>query len=240
MEEVKEEKEEKEEKNYIILPDEYANFDLSFKLVVIGDSGVGKSCLTKRATTNAFENFYSPTIGFEYYTFKIRMKDTDIRLQIWDTCGQETYRSLITSFYRNSSLAILVYSLDNKDSFKNLEVWLNELKVNSNPDVKIFLIGNKSDLENKREVSNSEAENFKMENGINLFMEASAKSGFNAQEIFIEASRILYDEYQKYKNDKDKNLNNNNDINSNHQLNMKNKYLDKKSSERPRRKKQCC
>ena len=80
----------KEEKNYLILPEEYTNFDLSFKLVVIGDSGVGKSCLTKKASTNVFENFYSPTIGFEYYTFKIRIKDKNIKLQIWDTCGQET------------------------------------------------------------------------------------------------------------------------------------------------------
>ena len=229
----------KEEKNYLILPEEYTNFDLSFKLVVIGDSGVGKSCLTKKATTNVFENFYSPTIGFEYYTFKIRIKDTDIRLQIWDTCGQETYRSLISSFYRNSSLAILVYSIDNKDSFKNLEIWLNELKVNSNPDVKIFLIGNKSDLENNREVTSTDAENFKMENSMNLFMESSAKTGFNAQEIFIEASKILYDEYQKYKNDKDKNLNNN-DLNMNDKINMKNNDLDKKSSERPKRKQNHC
>ena len=201
--------------------------NLNFKIIIIGDSGVGKSCLTIKAIKNLFDDFYSPTIGFEYYTFKIRIKDTDIRLQIWDTCGQETYRSLISSFYRNSSLAILVYSIDNKDSFKNLEIWLNELKVNSNPDVKIFLIGNKSDLENNREVTSTDAENFKMENSMNLFMESSAKTGFNAQEIFIEASKILYDEYQKYKNDKEKNLNNND--------------LDKKSSERPQRKqKHCC
>ena len=133
----------------------------------------------------------------------------------------------------------MVYSIDNKDSFKNLEIWLNELKVNSNPDVKIFLIGNKSDLENNREVTSTDAENFKMENSMNLFMESSAKTGFNAQEIFIEASKILYDEYQKYKNDKDKNLNNN-DFNMNGQINMKNNDLDKKSSERPKRKQNHC
>ena len=125
----------------------------------------------------------------------------------------------------------MVYSIDNKESFKNLEIWLNELKVNSNPDVKIFLIGNKSDLESNREVSNKEAENFKMENSVNLFMEASAKTGFNAQEIFIEASKILYDEYQKYKNDKDNNTN---------RMKMENNDLDTKSNERPQRKKKHC
>ena len=189
-----------EENDYKILSDDYPRFDLSFKLVVIGDSGVGKSSLTKRATTDTFDIYYSPTIGFEYYTFKIRIKDTDVRLQIWDTCGQENYRSLISSFYRNSSIAILVYAIDNKNSFKNLEVWMNDLKMNSNPDVKIFLIGNKSDLENRREVSYSEAEKFSKEHGMNFFLEASAKTGINAEKIFVEASKVLLDEYSIIKN----------------------------------------
>ena len=236
-----------EENDYKILSDDYPRFDLSFKLVVIGDSGVGKSCLTKRATTRVFETHYSPTIGFEYYTFKIRIKETDIRLQIWDTCGQETYRSLISSFYRNSSLAILVYSIDNKESFSNLEVWMNDLKINSNPDIKIFLIGNKSDLESNREISSNEAENFYKDHSMNLFMEASAKTGFNAENIFVEASKILFDEYSKYTTDKiNKNIKKSNDnmndrINTrNDKINLKNDvYTDSKSYEEMRRKK-CC
>ena len=183
--------------NYKILKDDNLKFDNSFKLVVIGDSGVGKSSLTKKATTNIFENEYSPTIGFEYFTFKVCIKEKNIRLQIWDTCGQETYRSLITSFYHNSSLAILVYSINSIESFNSLENWLNDIKMNSNPVIKIFLIGNKSDLEELREVETNTAEEFCRNQGINLFMEASAKTGFNTEKIFVDAANILLDEYEK-------------------------------------------
>ena len=189
--------EQKEE--YEILPEEFQNFDLSFKIIVIGDSGVGKSCLTLKGTKNYFENYYSPTVGFEFFTFNIKIKDQVIRLQIWDTCGQEVYRSLISSFYRNSSLAILVYSIDNENSFQNLEVWLNEIKKNGNPDIKVFLIGNKNDLEEKREVSEEKAKRFNKEYGLNMFLETSAKTGINAQKVFVEAANLLYEENLKYK-----------------------------------------
>jgi small GTP-binding protein len=101
-----------EDLTYEILPDDYAHYDLSFKLIVIGDSGVGKSCLTLKATKNLFENNYSATVGFEYFSFIIKIKDKVLKMQIWDTCGQEIYRSLITNFYRNSSLAVMVYAID--------------------------------------------------------------------------------------------------------------------------------
>jgi len=179
---------------YEILPDDNQRHDLSFKIIVIGDSGVGKSCLTMKATKNIFENYYSPTIGFEFYTFNIRIKEKIIRLQIWDTCGQEVYRSLINGFYRNSSLAILVYSINSIKSFKNLELWLNDIKLNSNPDIKIFLIGNKKDLEVKREVPIDNAKKFYKDHGLHTFMETSAKTGFNAQKIFIEAAHVLLEE----------------------------------------------
>ena len=188
-----------EDLNYEILPDNFSQYDLSFKLIVIGDSGVGKSCLTTRATKDYFEDFYSPTVGFEFFTFNLKLKDKVIKLQIWDTCGQEVYRSLISSFYRNSSLAIMVYAIDNEDSYKHLEIWLNEIKTHSNPDVKIFLIGNKIDLEDNRKIETSQGENFKNENKIELFMESSAKTGFNAQNIFVQAAKILYKEHLKYK-----------------------------------------
>ena len=207
-----ENKKENEEDNleYEIISDDNPKYDLSFKIIVIGDSGVGKSCLTMKATKNIFENYYSPTIGFEFYTFNIKIKEKIIRLQIWDTCGQEVYRSLINSFYRNSSLAILLYSITSIKSFKNLELWLNDLKVNSNPDIKIFLIGNKKDLEEKREVAIDKAKKFYEEHDIEIFMESSAKTGFNAQKIFIEAAKILYQENKRLelKNEKEKNIKN--------------------------------
>ena len=186
------------ENDYEILPEDYPKHDLSFKIIVIGDSGVGKSCLTMKATKNIFENYYSPTIGFEFYTFNVRIKEKNIRLQIWDTCGQEVYRSLINGFYRNSSLAILVYSIDSMKSFRNLEIWVNEIKLNSSPNVKVFLIGNKKDLEEKREVSSTKGKQFYKDHNLNMFLETSAKTGFNSQKVFVEAANILYEESLKY------------------------------------------
>ena len=101
-----------EDSQFEILPDDYPSYDLSFKIIIIGNSGVGKSCLAVKATRNVFENHYLATVGFEFFTLNLRINEKVIKLQIWDTCGQEMYRSLITNFYRNSSLAIIVYAID--------------------------------------------------------------------------------------------------------------------------------
>ena len=219
---------------------ENLHHDFSFKMIVIGDAGVGKSCLTGRAIKDKFDveysptvgfefltfstkidnkiiklqiwdtcgqevyrslitNFYSPTVGFEFFTFNIKINDKCIKLQIWDTCGQEVYRSLISSFYRNSSLAMMVYSINSRESFIHINQWLKEVKIHSHPDVKIILVGNKSDLENERSVTKEEAQKFKDENEILYFEEASAKTGLNAKEVFNEAAKILYEEHKRYK-----------------------------------------
>ena len=98
--------------DYEILKEEFPNYDLSFKIIVIGNAGVGKSCLSMQATKKKFENNYLATVGFEFFVFNMKYKNKVLKLQIWDTCGQEIYRSLITSFYKNSSLAIIVYAID--------------------------------------------------------------------------------------------------------------------------------
>ena len=172
--------------------------DLSFKIIVIGDPGVGKSSLTGRAIKNVFKPEYSTTVGFEFLTFVVKIEDKIVKLQIWDTCGQEMYKSLISNFYRNAALAMIIYSIDNKDSFIDINKWIKEIKFQSNPDIKIVLIGNKADLEDKREVSYEEGNKFKEENALLFFKETSAKSGINAKEIFNEAARILHDEYINY------------------------------------------
>ena len=182
-----------------IVKDNFSQYDLSFKLIVIGDVSVGKSCLTTRATKDFFETVYTPTLGFEFYTFNCIIDGQNIKLQIWDTCGQEEYRSLIQNFYRNSSLAILVYAINEKSSFQNLEMWLNEIKVQGSPGVKIYLIGNKIDLVDERQVSYEEGEKFCKDNQLDLFMETSAKTGLNAQEVFIKAAKTLYQEQLDYK-----------------------------------------
>jgi small GTP-binding protein len=182
------------------LPEDYAQYDLSFKIIVIGDSGVGKSCLTTKAVKNSFEEYYQATVGFEFLTFNLKLNDCIIKLQIWDTCGQEIYRSLISNFYRNSSLAIMLYAIDNLDSFEHTNSWLNELKNQANPDVRIFLVGNKADLEENRKVSKEIAEKYKIDNNLDLFCETSAKTGYNAKSVIVEAAKYLYRDYLNAKN----------------------------------------
>ncbi len=175
-------------------------YDFTFKMIVIGDAGVGKSCLTGRAIKDRFDDSeYSPTVGFEFLTFTTKIDDKIIKLQIWDTCGQEVYRSLITNFYRNASLAMMVYSINSRESFLHINQWLKEVRIQSHPDVKIILIGNKADLTNEREVSYEEANRFKEENQLLYFEETSAKTGINSKKVFTEAARILYQEHNKYK-----------------------------------------
>ena len=198
-------------------------------MIVVGDAGVGKSCLTSKASKGIFEETYAATIGFEFLAFNVKINDKVVKLQIWDTCGQEIYKSLISSFYKNSSLAMMVYAINNKESFTHIESWLKEVKLQSNPDVKIFLIGNKSDLEEERKVSKEEANIFKEENGINFFSETSAKSGINAKEVFIEAAKLLYSEHLKYKENKRKKVMDNNNI-----------ILPKKLNKNTRKKGGCC
>ena len=198
-----EELEKKYNCKYEILTDDYTQYDVSFKIIVIGDSGVGKSCLTNKATKNIFEDNYQATVGFEFFTFNLKINDKIAKLQIWDTCGQEIYRSLISNFYRNSSLALIVYSVTSRESFNNIDMWLKELRTQANPDVQIILIGNKVDLENERKVTKEEGELFAKKNGIKKFVETSAKTGINAQSTFVEIGLSLYNDYLKYKDEED-------------------------------------
>ena len=194
----KDENQEENDVDYEILSDDVSEVNFSFKIIVIGDSAVGKSSLTLRGTKDHFKDFYTPTIGFEFLSFNIRIKDKIVKLQIWDTCGQEVYRSLISSFYRNSSLAIIVYAIDNQESFDNLDSWLDEIKSQTHPYLKIFLIGNKVDLEDKRVIDRSIAEELVKEHKIDLFLETSAKTGYNAQKLFVKAAQILVENYKDF------------------------------------------
>ena len=177
---------------YEILPDDYKIHDLVFKIIIIGDSGVGKSCLALKGIKKTFVEFYTPTIGFEFYTFNIRINSSIIKLQIWDTCGQEAYRSLINSFYRNSALVMIIYAIDDINSYNHIEEWLNEIRTKVGQETKLYLIGNKLDLENERQVNTKDAEKFSSDNEFDFFIETSAKTGFNAEKVFIQAAKDLY------------------------------------------------
>ena len=228
----------KEDLKYEVIAEEFSEYDLSFKIIVVGDSGVGKSCLTMKGTKNHFEECYSPTVGFEFFTFNIRINDKNIKLQIWDTCGQEAYRSLITSFYRNASLAILVYSIDNVNSFNNIEAWLNEIKSQANPETKVFLIGNKIDLEDQRKITIEMAQTFSNEHSFNFFVETSAKTGFNAQNVFVEAAKELFLTHLEYK-DRASRIGSLAPDQYQPEINNNNIMLDDEE-DKPRKKKKCC
>ena len=227
-----ENEEEEEEFKVELLPEDYAQYDLTFKLIFIGDSGVGKSCLTSKAVKNNFEDYYQATVGFEFLTFNMVVNKMVIKLQIWDTCGQEIYKSLISNFYRNSSLAVLVYSIDSKDSFEHVGKWLDELKNQANPDVRIFLVGNKADLEEKREVQKEEGLKYKNDQQLDLFMESSAKTGYNARNVLVEAAKILYKDYLKLREAEE----NENNPNKNNSRNQK----ISKQEDGNNKKKKCC
>ena len=130
-----------------LLSSDYPKYDHNFKIIVIGNSGVGKTCLTLRASTGEFQDKQPPTLGFEYCPFFLKYKDKVLKLEIWDTCGQEAYRSLIKSFFINSSLAIIVYAIDDKNSFSSINGWIRQCKISCSPETKFFLIGNKVDID---------------------------------------------------------------------------------------------
>ena len=197
-------------KNYKIeILDEYhKKYDLNFKIILIGNIGVGKSCLSLKATKGIFLEEYISTIGFEFYCFNVKVNEKIIKLQIWDTCGQEAYRSLIKNFYRNASLAIVVYSVEDLQSFNDIDIWLKQVKTYGTSSCKIFLIGNKIDTEN-RKVSTEMGIKCKNDFFFDCFMETSAKDGINIKELFINCATILYEENQSliesfnYKENKD-------------------------------------
>ena len=115
-----------------VLSDVPSSQDIAFKVIIVGDSGIGKSCLTMKAIKNTFTEGHNATVGFDFFTFcTLSNEATSCKLQIWDTCGQETYKSLITSFYRNTSLAMMVYSIDSQESFEHIKTWHRELKIQS-------------------------------------------------------------------------------------------------------------
>ena len=150
-----------------------------------------------QATKKKFENNYLATVGFEFFVFNMKIKDKTIKLQIWDTCGQEIYRSLITNFYRSSALALICYSVNDIKSFEEIEIWLKQVKMNSDPDCKVFLIANKIDLPD-RVVTTEQGIDCKKEHDFECYMETSAKTGVNVKELFVNCALALYKELPKY------------------------------------------
>ncbi|KAF5181175.1 Ras-related protein rab-2a [Thalictrum thalictroides] len=158
------------------------SYEYLFRLIIIGDSSVGKSCLLLQFTEERFQPFYNNTVGVEFGSKVVPIKARPIKLHIWDTAGQERYRSITKSYYRGAAGALLVYDITRRETFNNLANWLEDAREHTNPNMAITLIGSKCDLSHQRAVSREEGERFAKENGL-IFMEASAKTSENVIEV---------------------------------------------------------
>jgi len=168
-----------------------STYSYLFKYIIIGDTGVGKSCLLLQFTDKRFQPVHDLTIGVEFGARLINIEDQQIKLQIWDTAGQESFRSITRSYYRDAAGALLVYDITRRESFHHLGRWLEEARQNGNPNMTIMLIGNKSDLEHRRTVTTLDGARFAEENGL-IFLETSAKSAANVEEAFIQTAVSIY------------------------------------------------
>ncbi len=163
------------------------NYSYLFKYIIIGDSAVGKSNILLRYIHDNFNEEFQSTIGVEFGAKNIKIEDKIFRIQIWDTAGQETFRSITRAYYKNSVCAFVVYDITNKNSFQNVKSWIEDCRKQSPKTVFMVLIGNKVDLEDNRQVSYEEGSVFAEKNGM-LFFETSAKTGKNIEEIFLKSS----------------------------------------------------
>jgi small GTP-binding protein len=180
--------------------EEKEEYDKSIKVIIIGDTNVGKSSIISRLNNQEFRELHT-TLGIEHHTYLTSVNSFIIRMQIWDTAGQENFNSIINNYYKNTDVAIFVYSIDREDSFKNIQNWFNTVKEKSDQTTVNVLIGNKKDLENEeRKVMSDRGEQFAVENEFFLFREVTCKSKDkdeleNIMEIFDEIAKYFYDYY---------------------------------------------
>lgn len=180
---------------------EFAPHDFIFKVVLCGDSGVGKSNIMGRYTKDEFSESTPTTIGVEFLTKAITFDGKSLAIQIWDTAGQERFNSIAKSYYRGAVGAFIIYDITNRISFDHVDRWLHLLKQHSHPSIVLCLLGNKSDLREKRAVSFEEAEEFAKKSGL-LFFEVSAKEATNVNRAFERTIVEIYNLVKEKKEDK--------------------------------------
>jgi len=161
-----------------------------YKLVFLGDQSVGKTSIITRFMYDTFDSTYQATIGIDFLSKTMYLEDRTVRLQLWDTAGQERFRSLIPSYIRDSSVAVIVYDITNRQSFLNTAKWIDDVRTERGNDVIMMLVGNKTDLAEKRQVSLEEGEQRAKEHEI-MFIETSAKAGFNIKALFRKVASAL-------------------------------------------------
>jgi len=163
-----------------------------FKYIIIGDMGVGKSCLMQRFTEQRYKQDLPHTIGVEFGTMIVDVNGELVKLQIWDTAGQERFRSVTRGYYRGAAGALLVYDVTRRNTFTHVGSWLADARSNTNPHTVMILIGNKSDLDENREVSYEEAAKFAEENNL-LYLECSARTGDNVEQAFMSTAQKIHE-----------------------------------------------
>ena len=197
-----------------------------FKIIFLGDQFVGKSSILNRFYQDKFEQDYQATIGLDFHSKNVEIKNTTIRLLLYDTAGQEKFKSLIPMYIRDANIIIVVYDITNKDSFLHTEHWVNETKDLKREDAIFVLVGNKIDLDDNRAVSTKEADEFANSKGF-LFHEVSAKTGEEIQELFT--TNIFPEMAKKFNiGDGEEEVKNDQEASKNVVLNQNNDGLNKK------------
>ncbi|XP_041111905.1 ras-related protein Rab-6A-like isoform X2 [Polyodon spathula] len=169
---------------------EFGNPLRKFKLVFLGEQSVGKTSLITRFMYDSFDNTYQATIGIDFLSKTMYLEDRTVRLQLWDTAGQERFRSLIPSYIRDSTIAVVVYDITNLNSFQQTSKWIDDVRTERGSDVIIMLVGNKTDLADKRQVSIEAAERKSRELNV-MYIETSAKAGYNVKQLFRRVAAAL-------------------------------------------------
>ena len=179
-----------------------SDYQYIFKLILIGNSGVGKSSILNRYMNKTFEDSYKCTIGVDFLMKSIEINGKTVKLQLWDTAGQEKYKSMVASYYRGANVAFVVFDLTNHESFDSLPLWIENYYRNGPEQKNIILIGNKKDMIDDRKVTQEEAELFSQTNNM-MYFETSAKEGDNIEYVFTYAAEKLL---EFYSNTEDVNL----------------------------------
>ena len=171
--------------------------EVLYKILLLGDSSVGKTCFLMRYTDNTFQEIHMSTIGLDYKLKNVQLDDGKmVKIQIWDTAGQDRFRSITKNYYKGAHGIILIYDITNKKSFENVRTWINQIKEEVSEKVSIILVGNKIDDEEHRVVATEDGEKIAKELGL-MFFECSAKSGVNIDSTFNELVKKTVENYSK-------------------------------------------